>query len=92
MANLFVERTIGLVRLLPPPIERVTLQGVDSTPNDSATGTLPRDSEGRRLFAAAFGRERIDRVVRGEITIVAPGRELDTGHWERRSDSGREPR
>lgn len=63
MANLFVERTIGLVRLLPPPIERVTLQGVDSTPNDSATGTLPRDSEGRRLFAAAFGRERIDRAA-----------------------------
>ena len=37
---------------------------------------IPRKSDGRRIFTAKFKRDQIGRVLRGELTIAALGREL----------------
>jgi transposase len=38
--------------------------------------TVPRGSDGRRLFTAEFKRTQIDRLLRGEITASELSREL----------------
>ena len=40
-------------------------------------GEIRRAADGRRLFSAAFKREQIERVVRGEMTLAGLSRELD---------------
>lgn len=38
--------------------------------------SVPRGTDGRRLFTAEFKREQIDRVLRGEVTVAELSREL----------------
>lgn len=38
--------------------------------------SVPRGSDGRRLFTAEFKRQQIDRVLRGELSITELSREL----------------
>jgi transposase-like protein len=37
---------------------------------------IPRKSDGRRIYTAAFKREQIGRVVRGELTLAELSRKL----------------
>ena len=37
-------------------------------------GEIRRAADGRRLFSAAFKREQIERVVRGEMTLAGLSR------------------
>ena len=37
---------------------------------------IPRKSDGRRIFTAAFKREQIGRVLRGELTLAGLSRKL----------------
>jgi transposase-like protein len=57
--------------------------------------TVPRGSDGRRLFTAEFKRQQIDRVLRGELTAVELSRELGVSHpliqkWKRLVTKGAE--
>jgi transposase len=38
--------------------------------------SIPRGSDGRRLFTAEFKRQQIDRVLKGEVTSAELSREL----------------
>jgi transposase len=38
--------------------------------------SIPRGSDGRRLFTAEFKRQQIDRVLKGELTAAELSREL----------------
>lgn len=56
-------------------------------------GEIRRAADGRRLFSAAFKREQIERVVRGEMTLAGLSRELDVSpsvvrRWKRRYEQG----
>ena len=56
-------------------------------------GEIRRAADGRRLFSAAFKREQIERVVRGEMTLTGLSRELDVSpsvvrRWKRRYEQG----
>ena len=39
--------------------------------------SIPRKSDGRRVFSSEFKRQQIERVVRGELTLSELSRELD---------------
>ena len=38
--------------------------------------SIPRGSDGRRLFTAEFKRQQIDRILKGELTVSELSREL----------------
>jgi len=56
---------------------------------------IPRKADGRRVFTAAFKRDQIGRVVRGETTIAELSRELDVSRqllqrWKQLATQGSE--
>jgi transposase len=57
--------------------------------------TVPRGSDGRRLFTAEFKRQQIDRVLRGELSVTELSRELSIGRrliqrWKHLATAGAE--
>lgn len=57
------------------------------------TGEVARGADRRRLFTPEFKKQQIDRVLRGELTLVELTRELDvspwvTRHWKRLFEQG----
>lgn len=57
--------------------------------------TIPRGTDGRRLFTAEFKRQQIDRVLRGELTVAELSRELGISRsliqrWKHLSTKGAE--